>query len=149
MTPNVPEAEVLAGITISNPDDMEEAARHIVNRGASAVLVKGGHLQTGPVIDLLWDGARVIHWSATRIETRHTHGTGCTLSAAVAAGLASGVPLERAVEAALEFTREAIGSAPGLGAGHGPLNHWVEPGQLPHGSPRRGGAGETEGERAP
>ena len=137
VTPNIPEAEMLAGVPISDPDEMEEAARRIGGLGAGAVLIKGGHLRTGEVIDLLWDGSSTTRWSAARIETRHTHGTGCTLSAAIAAGLARGVPLERAVVTAIGYTRDAIASAPGLGDGHGPLNHWAGPPPRPMRGPPR------------
>jgi hydroxymethylpyrimidine/phosphomethylpyrimidine kinase len=141
VTPNVPEAEVLAGMTISHPDDLEEAARRIVERGAGAALVKGGHLDTEGVTDLFWDGTSVVRWGAPRIMTRHTHGTGCTLSAAVAAGLACEAPLERAVDAAIAYTRDAIESAPGLGGGHGPLNHWT---RWPCAPPNRTSPGAIE-----
>ncbi len=123
VTPNVPEAEALTGMRIRGEDDLGEAARALCGTGARAALVKGGHLPGAEVVDVLWDGARERWWRSARIETRHTHGTGCTLSAAIAAGLALGEPLEDAVGRALDFTRRAIERAPGLGSGHGPLEH--------------------------
>ncbi len=127
VTPNLPEAELLTGLTITDEQGMHAAARQIIDRGAGAVLVKGGHTRSGEVVDLLCDASGARSWRGPRIETRHTHGTGCTLSAAIAARLASGAPLEAAVDVAISYTREAIASAPGLGGGHGPLNHWARP----------------------
>lgn len=124
VTPNLHEAEILAGIPVRDEDGMREAARALVEAGAGAALVKGGHLE-GEAVDVLWDGARERVWRRPRLDTRHTHGTGCTLSAAVAAGLASGAPLEDAVDRALRFVARAIASAPGLGAGHGPVDHFA------------------------
>ena len=103
---------------------MREAARALVALGAGAALVKGGHLE-GSAVDLLWDGTEERVWRRERIHTRHTHGTGCTLSAAVAAELARGAPLADAVDRALRFVARAIETAPGLGAGHGPVNHFA------------------------
>jgi hydroxymethylpyrimidine/phosphomethylpyrimidine kinase len=122
VTPNLQEAGVLAGMPVRNPDDMEEAARRIAALGAAAVLIKGGHL-TGDAIDVLWwqDGIR--HFSAPRLETRHTHGTGCTYSAAITAGLALGLELPQAIAKAKKFITLAIASSPGLGRGCGPVNH--------------------------
>jgi hydroxymethylpyrimidine/phosphomethylpyrimidine kinase len=125
VTPNLPEAELLAGLTITDEEGIRAAARRIIDRGAGAALVKGGHNRSGEVVDLLCDASGSRSWRGPRIETRHTHGTGCTLSAAITARLASGASLEAAVDAAISYTREAIASAPGLGAGHGPLNHWA------------------------
>lgn len=125
VTPNLPEAELLAGVTITDEDGMNGAAERILGRGATAVLIKGGHTGGGDVVDLLCDSAGARSWRGPRIETRHTHGTGCTLSAAITAGLAWGAVLEDAVDEAIAYTREAIASAPGLGGGHGPLNHWA------------------------
>ncbi len=127
VTPNLPEAEILAGGTIENEADMARAAREIVDLGAGAALIKGGHGEGEEVVDVLWDGSDQRVWRGPRLATTSTHGTGCTLSAAIAAGLALGAPLSEAVETGLRFTHRAIASAPGLGAGHGPLNHWVEP----------------------
>jgi hydroxymethylpyrimidine/phosphomethylpyrimidine kinase len=92
--------------------------------GAKAALLKGGHLQ-GEAVDLLWDGTEERLWRKPRLDTRHTHGTGCTLSAAVAAGLALGAPLLDAVDRAVRWVARAIETAPGLGSGHGPVNHFA------------------------
>ena len=124
-TPNLYEAGILADRPIGGEDDMRDAARAIVGLGAGAALVKGGHLDGEEVVDLYWDGSVERVWRSRRIRTEQTHGTGCTLSAAITAGLALGLPTERAIERALAFTRAAIASAPGLGSGHGPLDHWA------------------------
>jgi hydroxymethylpyrimidine/phosphomethylpyrimidine kinase len=125
VTPNLDEVGVLLGKVPRDADDMCEAARSLVrDGGARAALVKGGHLDGDAVIDVLYDGAHH-RFSRPRIVTRSTHGTGCTLSAAIAAGLARGGPLRDAVAAGLDFVHRAIATAPGLGAGHGPLNHWA------------------------
>jgi len=125
-TPNVPEAELLGGGRITGEAGMRDMAEALVERGAAAVLVKGGHLEGSQVVDVLYDGSTMQVWRRPRLDTVSTHGTGCTLSAAIAAGLARGWPLLSAVETALDYTHRAIAEAPGLGRGHGPLNHWVE-----------------------
>jgi hydroxymethylpyrimidine/phosphomethylpyrimidine kinase len=125
VTPNVPEAAVLVDDPVETPADMERAGRALVQMGARAALVKGGHLPGPEVMDVLVTPEGVAHFCHRRIETRSGHGTGCTLSAAVTAGLALGRPLRRAVTDALEFVQRALARAPGLGAGHGPLNHFV------------------------
>jgi len=123
VTPNVPELEALTGMTIRETRDLHLAAARLIERGARAVLAKGGHLQ-GPAVDVLvWDG-RSLELTAERIETSHTHGTGCTFSAAIAARLAKGDDLEAAVRGAKEYVTRAIALAPGLGRGHGPLHHF-------------------------
>ncbi|HUF24789.1 MAG TPA: bifunctional hydroxymethylpyrimidine kinase/phosphomethylpyrimidine kinase [Vicinamibacterales bacterium] len=124
VTPNLAEAEVMTGAEVRDLEGMERAARVLVDSGAGAALVKGGHLQGGTVIDVLWTGRDRHVFDAPRIDTTHTHGTGCTLSSAIAAQLALGLPLVEAVEAAIAYVRRAIASAPGLGQGHGPLNHF-------------------------
>lgn len=125
VTPNVPEAEVLTGFDIRTQDDMKEAARRIVEEyGAGAAIVKGGHLEGSPT-DVLYDGRDFHLFEGTRFVTRHTHGTGCTFSAAIAAELAKGRPLVEAVETAKAFITAAIREELGLGAGHGPTNHWA------------------------
>ena len=124
VTPNLSEASILAGHAVSTLDEMRSAARAIVDRGAAATLVKGGHLE-GDAVDLLWDGTSEQLFRRARIDTVHTHGTGCTLSAAIAAGLARGSELVTAVERATRFVGRAIESAPGLGSGRGPVNHFV------------------------
>ena len=125
VTPNWPEAALLTGVTEANLSGMAMAARVIVDAGANAALVKGGHLGGDEVVNLYWDGESEHLFRGPRIRTRHTHGTGCTLSAAIAAGLARGTPLAEAVGAAVAWVHSAIVGAPGLGAGHGPLNHFA------------------------
>src|SRR6266550_3968167 len=125
VTPNLDEAAALVGGEVRTPDDMERAGRALVQLGARAALVKGGHLVGDVVVDVLIADGIARRFTRPRLETTSTHGTGCTLSAAVAAGLALGRPLERAVEDALDFVHRAIAAAPGLGQGHGPLNHFV------------------------
>lgn len=125
VTPNLDEAGILVGRTVEDVAGMELAAHTLVERGARAALVKGGHLQGDDVIDVLHDGHRVQHYRRARLQTTGRHGTGCTLSAAITAGLALGRPLRRAVEDGLDFVHRAIAAAPGLGAGNGPLDHFV------------------------
>jgi hydroxymethylpyrimidine/phosphomethylpyrimidine kinase len=132
VTPNLHEAAVLTGAAVNDLDSMRHAARALVEQGAGAALVKGGHMTEDEVLDLFWDGREELTWRRPRLRTRHTHGTGCTLSAAVAAQLAHGLPLTRAVDAAVGFVARAIRTAPGLGAGHGPVNHFA-PAEPPHG----------------
>jgi hydroxymethylpyrimidine/phosphomethylpyrimidine kinase len=125
VTPNLDEAALLVGTTLEDEAGMRRAAAALVEMGARAALVKGGHLRSPELVDVLFDGREWHQWRRPKLDTRSTHGTGCTLSAAVAAGLAHGRPLRRAVEDALEYVQRAIRSAPGLGSGHGPLNHLV------------------------
>lgn len=125
ITPNTSEASLLTGIEVRDTDEMRKAATMLIERGARSVLVKGGHLAGATLTDIYHDGTRWSEWSTARLDTRHTHGTGCTLSAAICAGLALGRSTEEAVRDAREFTLRAIRSAPGLGAGHGPLDHWA------------------------
>ncbi len=127
VTPNAEEAMVLTGADVATMADQERAARRLVDEGAGAALVKGGHVAGDEVVDVLFDAAtRVARtFRHRRIDSRHTHGTGCTLSAAIAAHLALGLPLERAVETSLDYVHRAIAGAPGLGAGRGPLNHFA------------------------
>jgi hydroxymethylpyrimidine/phosphomethylpyrimidine kinase len=122
VTPNIPEAEELSGIAIGDVAAMRRAAVLIHDLGARAVLIKGGH-SAGDPLDLLFDGAEWSEFQYPRIETPHTHGTGCTYSAAITALLARGLPLAEAVARAKRFIHEAIRSNPGLGAGCGPVNH--------------------------
>jgi hydroxymethylpyrimidine/phosphomethylpyrimidine kinase len=124
LTPNLREAEILVDARIEDEDGMAQAAETIVNEmGAQAVLVKGGHLDSGGrVIDILYDGnVRAVR--GARGDTTSTHGTGCTLSAAITAHLAKGESLHAAVRRSIEYVQAAIATAPQLGAGHGPLNH--------------------------
>lgn len=125
LTPNVPEAEALTGITIADEAAMRHAAQELLGLGVPAVLLKGGHLPGAEVTDLLATAEGVLRLRSPRIATRHTHGTGCTLASATAVGLAQGMTLRAAVERARAYVQAAIAAAPGLGAGHGPLNHAV------------------------
>jgi hydroxymethylpyrimidine/phosphomethylpyrimidine kinase len=125
VTPNLAEAAILVGSPVQTVAEMEAAARGLVRMGARAALVKGGHLPGDVVVDVLYDGETLQHWERLRLATTNTHGTGCTLSAAITAGLAIGRPLRTAVNDALEYVRRAMQTAPGLGRGHGPLNHFV------------------------
>ena len=123
LTPNAPEAEALTGIAVADLDGQRRAGEALLEMGARAVLMKGGHVPGETVIDLLLthDGETVLE--SERIDTRHTHGTGCTLASACAAGIAKGLPLQVAVAEAWAYVAEAIRRAPGLGQGHGPLDH--------------------------
>jgi hydroxymethylpyrimidine/phosphomethylpyrimidine kinase len=134
LMPNLAEAEALTGLEVKDIAGMHRAARQLHAMGAKAVLVKGGHLEGDPV-DVLSISGAIREFRAARIQTRHTHGTGCTYSAAITAELAHGARMEDAVERAKAFITQAIQSAPGLGRGSGPLNH--------HAAVRlaRGGAG--------
>ena len=127
VTPNLAEVEALTGIAIRSDEDARRAAYAIHARGARAVLIKGGH-RKGDAVDMLFDGTEWREFAGPRIETRHTHGTGCTYSAAIAAGLAHGLGLHEAVWRARRFIQEAIRTNPGLGRGCGPVNHHAEVG---------------------
>ena len=122
LTPNIPEAAALTGIDIRTLGDMRRAAQCLAAMGARAVLVKGGHLE-GDAIDVLWTGAAFREYAAPRVQTPHTHGTGCTYSAAITAELALGAPLETAVARAKHFITAALRTSPGLGHGAGPVDH--------------------------
>jgi hydroxymethylpyrimidine/phosphomethylpyrimidine kinase len=122
LTPNVPEAERLAEMSITSLADMRAAARRLIERGARAVLLKGGHLEGEESIDVFDDGRVVQELRAPRIESRHTHGTGCQLSAAITAGLAMGHPLPDAILEAKRFISVAIAAGLALGNGDGPAN---------------------------
>ncbi|RMD65095.1 MAG: bifunctional hydroxymethylpyrimidine kinase/phosphomethylpyrimidine kinase [Alphaproteobacteria bacterium] len=123
LTPNIPEAERLSGLAIPDVGAMREAAERLRVMGAAAVLLKGGHLPGATVHDVLVDAEGVTVFESPRIETTSTHGTGCTLASAIAAGLAQGLELRHAVARARAYLYEAIRTAPGLGGGHGPVNH--------------------------
>jgi hydroxymethylpyrimidine/phosphomethylpyrimidine kinase len=125
ITPNLPEAEALTGLTIGTEAEMRVAAAALLALGVPAVLLKGGHLASATVTDLLATPDGIEAFSAPRIETRHTHGTGCTTASALAAGLAQGLSLRDAVARARAYVRAAIAAAPGFGHGHGPLDHSV------------------------
>jgi len=123
ITPNLDEASLLAGFEVRDLDSMRRAARKLAGMGAANVLIKGGHL-SGDAVDLLYTRAKGFReYRAARVATRHTHGTGCTFSAAITAELAKGTPLEQAVERAKAFITAAIQHNPGLGEGSGPVNH--------------------------
>jgi len=125
LTPNLDEASELVGFPVNDRDSMLHAAEELMMMGARNVLVKGGHLK-GDALDLLYlEGGEVREFSAPRINTRHTHGTGCTYSAAITAELAKGTGLSQAVSIAKTFVTNAIRSNPGLGQGSGPLNHFA------------------------
>lgn len=123
LTPNIPEAETLTGLDIGGIEQMKEAAGRIHRMGAKNVLLKGGHLG-GDATDLLFDGEKFQVFQTKRISTKNTHGTGCTLSSAIAANLAKGLELEKAVKEAKDYITFAIKKAPDIGKGHGPLNHF-------------------------
>jgi len=123
ITPNLPEAESLTGMRITDKNEMVAAAQMLLTVGSTAVLLKGGHLPGPTVRDVLVTADAVEIFETPRIDTKHTHGTGCTLASAIAAGLAQGMDLCPAVERARAYVYEALRTAPGLGRGHGPLNH--------------------------
>jgi hydroxymethylpyrimidine/phosphomethylpyrimidine kinase len=123
LTPNAPEAEALTGFPVQDLDGQRRAGEALMAAGAGAVLVKGGHIPGERVVDVLIAPGGETLLEGPRIDSRHTHGTGCTLASACAAGLAQGMALEDAVARAWAYVAEAIRHAPGLGAGHGPLDH--------------------------
>ncbi len=125
VTPNIPEAQTLTGVEISSDNDMRVAARRIIEMGARAVVVKGGHRE-GPATDLFYDGSTFREFTAPRVETANTHGTGCTFASAAAAGLARGMNLRDAVALAKDYVTEAIRHSFPMGRGHGPLNHFYK-----------------------
>jgi len=125
LTPNLPEAEMLVGFPVRVEADMWRAAEKLAALGAKAVLMKGGHLEGDRVVDLLFHEGRFDRFEDARIASRSTHGTGCTLASAIAAGLAQKMSLRDAVARARTYVRRAIETAPGYGRGHGPLNHAV------------------------
>lgn len=124
VTPNIPEAEALSGMTIASDEDRREAARRILALGASSVIVKGGHAPSADIIDLLYDGERFTEFRTERVAGRNTHGTGCTFAAALTAHLALGRQLAEAVPLAQAYVAGAIRHAPDLGRGHGPMHHF-------------------------
>jgi len=123
LTPNLPEAEILCGRPIADVAAMKGAAEMLLRLGCRAVLLKGGHLPGDTLTDVLATEAGFRTWESPRIDSRHTHGTGCTLASAIAAGLAQGLAIESAVDRARNYVMRAIASAPGFGRGHGPLDH--------------------------
>lgn len=124
VTPNIPEAEVLAGLRIESDKDRREAARRIVALGATMAVIKGGHAPTPEIIDLLYDGREFRELRHPRVPGRQMHGTGCTFSAAVAAHLALGRGVAEAIPMAQRYIAGAIRSAPAIGRGHGPMDHF-------------------------
>jgi len=124
VTPNLPEAQVLAGLPVGTVTERIAAARAILALGARSVVIKGGHSEEDPVVDLLVDADGVREFRAPRVHGTSTHGTGCTFSAAIAAGLARGLSVPAAVDQARTYLSAAMAQAPGLGHGHGPLNHF-------------------------
>jgi len=123
LTPNAPEAAALTGLSVETTDDLRRAGEALLGMGAQAVLMKGGHVEGERVVDVLMTADGETTFEGERIETRHTHGTGCTLASACAAGLAQGLSLNEAVARAWNYVHEAMLRAPGYGAGHGPLDH--------------------------
>ena len=131
LTPNAPEASALGGVAVEQEAHLSSAAERLLMLGPGAVLLKGGHLDSDPVVDLLQtaDGERH-RFESPRIASKNTHGTGCTLASALASGVAQGLTLKDAVSRARDYVAAAIRTAPGYGKGHGPLNHcclWEEP----------------------
>lgn len=124
VTPNIPEAEILTGLKISNEFEMVRAAGEMMKLGCGSVLLKGGHAEGEP-LDILLDRSGCVRLPGRRVRTQHTHGTGCTLSAAITAMLAAGMELRGAVEEAKQFVQRAIETAPKLGRGQGPINHFA------------------------
>jgi hydroxymethylpyrimidine/phosphomethylpyrimidine kinase len=125
VTPNLLEAERLTGLQIDSMEVRRQAAQQLIDRGARSVVIKGGHLKTEDVEDLFYDGDTWLSLTSPRFQTRHTHGTGCTFSAAITAYLAKGYPIPAAVKQAKTFVTAAISTPLGLGQGHGPTNHWA------------------------
>ena len=125
LTPNAPEAAALTGIDVADESGQQRAGEALLELGATAALVKGGHLEGPEVVDLLITADETVRFSDPRIDSVNTHGTGCTLASSIAAGIAQGLVLKEAVARARAYIRAAILSAPGYGGGHGPLNHAV------------------------
>lgn len=123
LTPNIPEAEKISGMKISDVAGMEAAAKEIYKMGCKGILVKGGHSE-GDAVDVLYDGSQFYHFTAKRIPTKNTHGTGCTYSSAIASNLALGYPMAQAVELAKKYVTTAIEHALAFGKGCGPTHHF-------------------------
>jgi hydroxymethylpyrimidine/phosphomethylpyrimidine kinase len=124
ITPNIPEAELLSGQSIRNAADMKKTAEWLLGLGPKAVLLKGGHLENADTIyNILLSASGAFEFTQTRISTRHTHGTGCTLASAIATGLAQGMSLKESAERGFDYVEKAIKAAPGFGQGYGPLKH--------------------------
>ena len=128
LTPNIFEAEIISGMSVRSVRDAEKAAAIIFQKGPKYVLIKGGHLSADKAIDILYDGKNYSYYEAERINTANTHGTGCTLSAAITAGLAKGLVVKTVIRIAKDYTSRAIREAPSnIGRGHGPLYHNIKP----------------------
>ncbi|UKS25224.1 bifunctional hydroxymethylpyrimidine kinase/phosphomethylpyrimidine kinase [Paenibacillus sp. HWE-109] len=126
ITPNIPEAEALSGIAITDSVSRQEAAQRIHGYGCKQVMIKGGHEDNSEqATDLLYDGQTFTEFSSRRLVTRHTHGTGCTFAAAITSGLAQGLPMKAAFHLAKSFIQAAIAEPLNIGSGHGPTNHWA------------------------
>ena len=125
ITPNIPEAEVLTGYSISNKEDMIKAGKKIINMGAKNVLLKGGHLKNKMIFDILISKTKINIFPKIKINTKNTHGTGCTLSSALATCLSQKININKSCKIALKYVDQAIRTAPGYGKGFGPLNHLV------------------------
>ena len=124
LTPNIPEAETLSGLKISNKNDMIKAAKTIKINGTSRILLKGGHLNETDLYDILYDENNFFEFYSKKIDTNNTHGTGCTISSAITANLSKGLSLYESVSIAHKYVNKCILKAPNLGSGHGPLNHF-------------------------
>jgi hydroxymethylpyrimidine/phosphomethylpyrimidine kinase len=124
VTPNIPEAEALSGLAIRRDEDRREAARRIAAMGVTSVLIKGGHFPSDDILDLLYERGTFVEFHHPRVPGRHTHGTGCTFSAAITSHLALGRTLGDAIPLAQRYVADAIRHAPDLGRGHGPMNHF-------------------------
>lgn len=131
VTPNIPEAERLSGVTIATDEDRKEAARRILSLGPSLVIIKGGHFGTPDIVDLLYDGRDFTDFRHPRVPGRHTHGTGCTFAAALTAHLAAGHTVREAIPLIQEYIAGAIRHAPEIGEGSGPMNHFWKRSGLP------------------
>lgn len=125
ITPNIPEAEVLTGLSIRSMDERKEAAVLLHSMGAKHVVIKGGHGDGDNLVDLLYDGSVFFTLDSKRLNTKNTHGTGCTFAAAMAASLANGLSVRQSFETAKEFVYLAIKHDLNIGQGHGPTNHWA------------------------
>jgi hydroxymethylpyrimidine/phosphomethylpyrimidine kinase len=126
ITPNIPEAEVLTEMSIRTLEDRQKAAKRLHELGVKYVVIKGGHDEgESEAVDLLFDGEQFSYFKSKRVETKHTHGTGCTFAAAITAELAKGSNVKEAVQTAKDFIQAAIENELGIGNGHGPTNHWA------------------------
>lgn len=123
VTPNLPEASVLSGIEIKNIDDMRAAAIKISNYGCKSVLIKGGHWREDAAVDLLYENGEFSQFCAPKVDTNNTHGTGCTLSSAIACNIASGLSVKNSVKNAKDYVTNALKNAIAIGHGNGPINH--------------------------